>query len=57
MKISSNYKMSKTTKRMLMVTPIEKLASMKKIFIDAELAEIRARNSKIKDNTKIDTEA
>lgn len=48
--------MSKETKRMLMVTPVEKIHFMKKMFIEAEIAEAKARNAKIKDNSKPDLE-
>jgi hypothetical protein len=49
--------MSKETKRMLMVTPPEKVQFMKKMFIEAELAEAKAKQAKIKDNSKPDLEA
>jgi hypothetical protein len=56
-KVNSSYKMSKETKRMLMVTPPEKVQFMKKMFIEAELAEAKAKQAKIKDNSKPDLEA
>lgn len=57
MKINSGYKMSQETKRMLMVTPVEKIHFMKKMFIEAEIAEAKAKQAKIKDNSKPDLEA
>ena len=57
MKISSSYKMSKETKRMLMVTPAEKVHFMKRMMIEAEIAEAKAKQAKIKDNSKPDLEA
>lgn len=56
MKINSNYKMSKDTKRLLAITPVEKVSFMKKQFIGAEIAEQKAKQAKIKE-TKIDLEA
>jgi hypothetical protein len=49
--------MSKETKRMLMVTPIEKIHFMKEKMIEAEIAQAKAKQAKIKDNSKPDLEA
>lgn len=57
MKVYSGFKMSQETKRMLMVTPVEKVHFMKKMFIEAEVAEAKAKQAKIKDNSKPDLEA
>ena len=57
MKLNSSYKMSKETKRMLMVTPIEKVHFMKEKMIEAEIAQAKAKQAKIKDNSKPDLEA
>lgn len=39
-----------------MVTPVEKIHFMKKTFIEAEIAEVKARQAKIRENTKPDLE-
>lgn len=57
MKVHSGFKMSQETKRMLSVTPKENLSFMKKLFIEAEIAEAKAKQAKIKDNSKPDLEA
>ncbi len=57
MKVYSGFKMSQETKRMLSVTPKENLPFMKKLFIGAEIAEAKAKQAKIKDNSKPDLEA
>lgn len=57
MKINSSFKMSQETKRLLMVTPVEKVHFMKKLFVEAEIAEAKAKQAKIKDNSKPDLEA
>ncbi len=57
MKVYSGFKMSQETKRMLSVTPKENLSFMKKLFIGAEIAEAKAKQAKIKDNSKPDLEA
>jgi hypothetical protein len=57
MKMISGYKMSKETKRLLMVTPPERLHETKRFMIQAEIAEIKAKHSKPKDNSKPDLEA
>lgn len=57
MKVNSSYKMSKESKRLLMVTPIDKVHFMKKAMIEAEIAEAKARQAKIKNNSKPDLEA
>lgn len=49
--------MSQETKRLLMVTPVEKVHFMKKLFVEAEIAEAKAKQAKIKDNSKPDLEA
>jgi len=49
--------MSQETKRMLSVTSKENLPFMKKLFIEAEIAEAKAKQAKIKDNSKPDLEA
>jgi hypothetical protein len=56
MKIASGYKMSKETKRLLMVTAPERLHETKRFMIEAEVAELKARNAKIKNNSKPDLE-
>jgi hypothetical protein len=56
-KVYSGFKMSQETKRMLSVTPKENLPFMKKLFIGAEIAEAKAKQAKIKDNSKPDLEA
>jgi hypothetical protein len=56
-KVYSGFKMSQETKRMLSVTPKENLSFMKKLFIGAEIAEAKAKQAKIKDNSKPDLEA
>jgi hypothetical protein len=56
-KVNSSYKMSKESKRLLMVTPIDKVHFMKKAMIEAEIAEAKARQAKIKNNSKPDLEA
>lgn len=48
MKTSSTYKMSKQTKRTLAVTSKEKYDGLKALMIDAEVAEIKAKQAKIK---------
>lgn len=57
MKVNSSFKMSQETKRMLSVTSKENLPFMKKLFIEAEIAEAKAKQAKIKDNSKPDLEA
>jgi len=57
MKLASGYKMSKETKRLLMVTAPERLHETKQFMIEAELAELRSKNAKIKNNSKPDLEA
>ncbi len=57
MKVNSSYKMSKETKRMLMTVSKSELPFMKKMMIEAEIAELKAKNAKIKDNSKPDLEA
>lgn len=57
MKINSSYKMTKETKRMLMLVPKSDLPFMKKMMIEAEIAEAKAKQAKIKDNSKPDLEA
>ncbi len=57
MKAYSGFKMSQETKRMLSVTSKENLPFMKKLFIGAEIAEAKAKQAKIKDNSKPDLEA
>ena len=57
MKVNSSYKMSKETKRLLMTVSKSKLSFMKKMMIEAEIAEAKAKQAKIKDNSKPDLEA
>lgn len=57
MKVNSSYKMSKETKRLLMTVSKPKLSFMKKMMIEAEIAEAKAKQAKIKDNSKPDLEA
>lgn len=57
MKVNSGFKMSQETKRLLSVTSKENLTFMKKLFIEAEIAEAKAKQAKIKDNSKPDLEA
>ncbi len=57
MKVNSSYKMSKETKRMLMTVSKSQLSFMKKMMIEAEIAEAKAKQAKIKDNSKPDLEA
>jgi hypothetical protein len=49
--------MSKETKRMLMTVSKSQLSFMKKMMIEAEIAEAKAKQAKIKDNSKPDLEA
>lgn len=57
MKVNSSYKMSKEIKRLLMTVSKSKLSFMKKMMIEAEIAEAKAKQAKIKDNSKPDLEA
>ncbi len=57
MKVNSSYKMTKETKRMLMLVSKSDLPFMKKMMIEAEIAEAKAKQAKIKDNSKPDLEA
>jgi hypothetical protein len=56
-KVNSSYRMTKETKRMLMTVPKSHLSFMKKMMIEAEIAEAKAKQAKIKDNSKPDLEA
>lgn len=56
MKTNANFKMSKESKRVLAITPIEKRSMMKHFMIDAEIAEAKAKQAKIKDNNKPELE-
>jgi len=56
-KVNSSYKMSKEIKRLLMTVSKSKLSFMKKMMIEAEIAEAKAKQAKIKDNSKPDLEA
>jgi hypothetical protein len=49
--------MTKETKRMLMLVSKSDLPFMKKMMIEAEIAEAKAKQAKIKDNSKPDLEA
>lgn len=50
MKASSDYKMSKRTKRMLMSVHGEKHGAIKKLMIFAEVKEKEAKNAKLSRN-------
>lgn len=52
MKANSNFKMSKTVKRMLALMKPERRAAFKKAMIDAQLAEESARKTQSRDNNE-----
>lgn len=49
MKADKNFKLSKSTKRVLALMPAERRNDYKRMMIQAELAETRAKNTKVKD--------
>lgn len=49
MKPDKNFKLSKSSKRILASMPLDKRSSFKKLMIQAELTETRAKNAKIKE--------
>ena len=50
MKTSSSFNMKKEIKRLLAVTPIEKRPFMKEAMIEAQVAYIKAKQAKFKEN-------
>jgi hypothetical protein len=50
MKADKNFKLSKSTKRILALMPQERRSEYKRMMIDAELAESRAKFAKTKEN-------
>jgi hypothetical protein len=57
MKTTSSYNMKKEIKRILAVTSVEKRPFLKEMLIEAQLAEAKAKQAKLRDNSKPDVEA
>ena len=51
MKTNGAFKLSKETKRILASMPLDKSSHYKKMMIDAEVCEAKAKLAKIKPNT------
>jgi hypothetical protein len=56
MKTNSVFKLSKETKRILASMPLDKSSHYKKMMIDAEVCEAKAKLAKIKPNTNTNKE-
>lgn len=54
MKTNSSYNMKKEIKRMLAITPSEKRPFLKGMMIDAQIAESKAKQAKVRDNNQGD---
>jgi hypothetical protein len=57
MKTTSTYNMKQEIKRILAVTPADKRPFLKEMLIEAQLAEAKAKQAKLRDNSKPDVEA